>query len=484
MNILMIMADQFRADWMSCAGTDFVDTPNIDAIAKRGVRFKNAICNAPLCAPSRAAVAAGVYPNRLGVLGNYENFPIDRTTYYQLLRKNGYRVCAIGKTDLHKPHHFYGENGDLPMMYHLGFTDVIDTEGKMCACERRRRGIKVGSSETELHEFRDDGEIPFDILAGPYQKYLKGKGKLRDFASDYHDRLCDKPVWYSNASVLSSEDFHDGFIGKKSCEFLENVGVESPWHLFVSFVGPHDPWDAPQEYFDMYKDKCFPAPITDVSEDGKPDWVKKNRSFCSKDMGQEDMNKVKQHYAGMIKLIDDWVGKMLDTLDSRGLTDDTAIIFCSDHGEMLGDHGLFRKTFMYEGSLRVPLIVAHPQAEGGRTDDGLAEMVDLYPTILDIAGVDYLKSGLDGISLLPVLSGVKKLRRNYQFSVLDRTRMISDGKYKLIVSYNDLNELYDLENDPHELNNIISENPGIVLRLTALMEEINKEEGYYRHSLL
>ena len=465
MNILMIMADQFRADWFGCAGADFVDTPHIDAIAKRGVRFKNAVCNSPLCAPSRASIAAGVYPHRLGVMGNDENFPIDRTTYYQLLRKNGYRVGVIGKTDLHKPDHFYGREGDLPLMYHLGFTECDDTEGKMNAA--------MDVSKQRLHKYENDADIPDRILAGPYQRYLKEKGELARFAKDYYDRFNEKPVWYSDISALPSGDVHDSYIGQKSCEFLENVSDESPWHLFVSFVGPHDPWDAPSDYFDLYKDRQFPESIRSDGT-GKPERIKKMQSYQSKGISPQDANRVKQHYAGMIKLIDDWVGKMLAVLDRKGLRDNTAIIFCADHGEMMYDHGLFQKSVMYEGALRVPLIIALPSAMEGREDDSLAEMVDLFPTILDLTGTEYLKGSLDGKSLLPVLSGGEAVHRECQFSELSNTKMIFDGRYKLIESENDRSELYDLENDRSEINNLIEEMPALARGLRTKMKKISQ----------
>jgi len=287
MNILMIMADQFRPDWMGCAGTDYVHTPYIDGIARRGVRFPNAICNGPLCAPSRASIAAGVYPHRTGVMSNGENYPLDRTTYYQLLRKHGYRVSAIGKTDLHKPDHFYGENGDTPVMYHLGFTDICDTEGKMNAAFRRTQGHR---KDFAFHDYGGDKHIPEFELAGPYQRYLKGKGHLTEFSRDYNARLFDKPAWYSGESVLPAEDFHDSYIGKRACDYLQTVGDESPWHLFVSFVGPHDPWDAPAEYYERFKGKTFPAPPDDSME-GKPEWAKKKSQAASRGMAPEDFKR-------------------------------------------------------------------------------------------------------------------------------------------------------------------------------------------------
>ncbi|MCL2880757.1 MAG: sulfatase-like hydrolase/transferase [Treponema sp.] len=481
MNILLIMADQFRGDWMSCRGTDFVRTPHIDEIARGGVRFPGTVCNSPLCAPSRASIAAGVYPHRTGVMSNDKNFPTARNTYYRVLREHGYRVSVIGKSDLHKPDHFYGKNGDLPLMYHLGFTDSLDTEGKMNSC--KKRGC-LSEADCRFDTYSRDADIPEGLLAGPYQHYLREKGLLLDFSRDYYKRLFEKPVWHSGVSVLSADDCHDSFIGRNACEYLENVSDESPWHLFVSFAGPHDPWDAPKEYYERYKDVRFedfaqtapehgPA-LSGNSGKGKPGWVQRRIHAESEGMGAQDLLEVKRHYAAAISLIDDWIGKMLAVLDSRGLRDNTAIIFCSDHGEILGEHGLFTKSCMYEGALRVPLIMSVPGATGGRTENGMAELVDLYPSILDMAGIDFDKEGLDGISLLPVITGNEKIPRNFQYSELNNTRMISDGNYKLIDSLNDISELYDLKKDPCELSNILADNKAIARSLRKKMNEICK----------
>jgi arylsulfatase len=462
-NILMIMADQFRFDWLSCAGAEFIRTPHIDSIADQGVRFTNAVCNSPLCAPSRASFTAGLYPHRLGVLTNHENYPIDQPTIYQELRKSGYRVGVVGKTDLHKPEHFYGENGDRPLMYHLGFTDPHDTEGKMNAAMFKSAvaGVEAGVSDIEQ-----------ETLVGPYQKYLKSRGVLGKFVGDYQQRF-GVPVWYAKESALSSEDFHDSYIGRKSCEFLENVSTESPWHLFVSFVGPHDPWDAPRDYLQRFEKTQFPAPIVDPMLD-KPNWVKAKQKKHSHGMSGNDFDQVRQNYVGMIGLIDDWVGKILATLDRKGLRENTVIIFCADHGEMMGDHGLFQKSVMYEGAIKVPLIISHPELKTKVQNDSLVELVDLYPTMLDFAAISYDHDRLDGKSLLPLIAGKSTWNKEYVISELRNTRMVSDGRYKLIENCNDLDELYDLSNDSDELHNLINAEPAVVERLRTNMRKIRK----------
>lgn len=458
----MIMVDQFRADWLSCAGASCVRTPNIDRIAEIGIRFERASCNSPVCGPSRCSLTAGLYPHRLGNLENFVNYPAERPTYYQALRQAGYRVAIVGKSDLHKGDHFYGKNGDLPIMYHLGFTNPHETEGKMNAAFRRNELMNF-----EIAPDRDDH------IAGPYQSYLQDQGLLSAFVEDYRRRFAGWKYYNAWPSPLPAEHFHDSYIGRKSCEFLEQVSNETPWHLFVSFVGPHDPWDAPAEYVDAFADRSFPESIKDDLSD-KPEWIKNKAGKQTAGMTDEDLYRVKRHYGAAIKLIDDWVGKILDTLKQKRLSDRTVVIFCADHGEMMGDHGLFQKNTMYEGALRIPLIIADPRESNSGTSDALAELMDLHPTILDLAGVEYMQSSLDGKSLAPLMKSKEARHKSFQFSELNNCRMIFDGRYKLIENHNDINELYDLQEDPHELTNIVAGNREIAQQLMKRMANLRK----------
>lgn len=461
-NILMIMVDQFRADWLSCAGADFLPTPNIDRIAAQGIRFELAACNSPVCGPSRCSLAAGQYPHRLGNLENFVNYPNRQPTYYQALRQAGYRVGIVGKSDLHKGDHWYGLDGNLPLMFHLGFTDPHETEGKMNAAFRRN----------QLMNFELDPQEDAH-LAGPYQRYLRDLGLLGDFVDDYRGRFAGWSYWNASPSPLPADHFHDSYIGRKACEFLERTTAESPWHLFVSFVGPHDPWDAPVEYAEAYRPDAFPASIQDTLA-GKPEWVKKKAKKQTGDMSDEALHRVKRQYGAAIRLIDDWVGRILDTLERKGIAGETIIVFCADHGEMMGDHGLFQKSTMYEGALRIPLIIADPREERAGTSEALAELMDLHPTILEWAGARYAPDNLDARSLVPYLSGQAADHKPYQFSELNNTRMVFDGRYKLIENHNDIDELYDLQDDPQELRNVLQASPDIARRLRRTMLELRK----------
>lgn len=443
-NILFIMADQFRTRSLTGMG-DGIETPNIDRIRRQAMFFRQAACTAPLCTPSRASLATGKMPHRCGVVVHDAVLPLDEVTYYQLLRKAGYRVAVAGKTDLHKRDAYVGRDMPLPIMYHYGFTDPFEVEGKMnCAFITRDERNQI-------------------VAQGPYQCYLAQHDpkKLLDLNNDYIDYLKHKPKYYAAPSVLDAEEFLDAFIGRASCDFLEKVNDDAPWHFFASFAGPHNPWDPPKEELDRLGDKQYPPTPADDLE-GKPDWIKKRAAKQSKGITDELLGNTKRHYDGAIQVIDRYVGKMLDILERRGLTDNTIVIFSADHGEMMGEHRLFEKRTMYEGALRVPLLIHCPGMTGATESDCLASLIDVAPTILDFAKADYNKNEMDAVSLLPVLQGNNKPLRPVQQSELINTMMLYDGRYKWIRNYNDTDELYDLQNDPDELHNIMDQSPDII----------------------
>ena len=274
-----------------------------------------------------------------------------------------------------------------------------------------------------------------------------------------------KPRYYAQPSVLPDEVFLDTFIGEKSLEWLnEHDNTGAPWHLTVSFAGPHNPWDPPKEDYDAVGDTLWPDPIPNDME-GKPAWIRRRAAQQTGGMTQADLQQVKRCYAGSVRVIDRWIGKLLDWLETSGHKDDTIVIFCADHGELLGDHGLLEKSCMYEGCLRIPLLVHLPGMTQRRDSDALAELMDLAPTCLELAGADWNRREMDAVSLVPVLNGSTEPLRPVQRSELHNCTMLFDGRYKWIRSYNDTDELYDLETDPQELHNVINEHPEVLNRM-------------------
>jgi len=427
-NMLFIMADQHRHDHLGAAGADFVRTPHLDALARRGAHFAQCSTNAPVCAPARIALATGMQAVRTGCLDNNCYLPAEVPTVYQRLRDRGYRVGCVGKLDLAKPDPYNGRYGDRPRVFGWGFTHPEECEGKMHA----------GSSATPI---------------GPYTHHLAERGLLQAFHEDYQKR--GREGWVESCwdSVLPTDAFEDAYIGRRSTEWIDQIPDDYPWHMFVSFVGPHDPFDPPAEYGQKYRDAAMPPAIVDDLQ-GKPAWV----ASRSRGLSPEQVAITRRQYCAAIELIDDQVGSLIAALERRGWLDNTYVFYTSDHGEMLGDHGLYTKSLPYEGSLRVPLIAAGPGIEPRPTSQALVELIDLNPTVCELAGLDR-QPGIDGQSLGPVLRGEAKVHRSETVSGLRGFRCVRTAEHKLIESSTQGRELYDLVADPDELVNVADQHP-------------------------
>ena len=284
-NILLIMDDQHRFDYLGAAGASFVNTPNLDRLAARGTLFTQCASNAPVCAPARIGLASGQQPFRFGSLENTTFLPRSVTTYYQRLRDHGCRVGCVGKLDLAKPERYNGLRGDRPCTFGWGFTHPEECEGKMHAAV----------SDTPI---------------GPYTQYLHERGLLETFVDDYRRRRENGWVKDSRDSALPTDAFEDSYVGRRAARWIETVPDDFPWHLFVSFVGPHDPFDPPAEYAERYRSATMPPPIEPHPE-GKPD------SYSKKQRGlePEEVAVTRRQYCAEIELIDRQVGEILDALE-------------------------------------------------------------------------------------------------------------------------------------------------------------------------
>lgn len=446
-NLLLIMADQFRHDYLGSAGAAFVRTPNLDRLASRGVRITQCTTNNPICAPARIGLAAGLQPVRVGSLDNNSYLPASVPTYYQRLRDAGYRVGCVGKLDLAKPDPYNGWNGDRPCIFGWGFTHPEECEGKMHA----------GTSPTPI---------------GPYTRHLHERGLLETFFQDYEKR---RKVGYVNAmwdSALPTDAFEDAYIGRRAAEWIASARDDFPWHYFVSFVGPHDPFDPPAEYADRYRKAEMPAAILDSFEN-------KPRSHARKPLDPAEVAVARRQYCAAIELIDEYIGRILEALDRRGMTENTYILFCSDHGEMLGDHGRYTKCSAYEASLRVPLLAAGPGIAGGRTSDAMVELIDVNPTLCELAGLPP-QENIDARSIAGLLCGREPAHRTETVAEYRTFRCIRTERYKLVENHGDIKELYDLEHDPRELCNLASQEKKLVGDLTRRMHS-RFMEGKWRH---
>ena len=320
-NLLFLFPDQWRYDWLGTNPAVAVRTPNVDALAARGVRFERAVCASPLCAPSRACLAAGVEYDACGVRGNGEDYPLDKPTYYRMLRDAGYHVLGCGKFDLHKATEDWGLDGKR-LLDEWGFSGGIDNAGKFDA-------IRSGATE------------PRD----PYMAYLHAQGLAETHIADFAKRRGLESFSNTEPTPLPDPAYCDNWIAERGLELLREAPADRPWHLQVNFTGPHDPLDATAKMLEGWRDvDRFPE-------------ANRNTQFPA-----AKHREMRQNYSAMCTNIDAWVGRFLEEVERRGELENTLVVFSSDHGEMLGDHDRWRKNVPYQPSAGVPFLMRSPSS--------------------------------------------------------------------------------------------------------------------------
>lgn len=453
MNILLLFPDQWRPDWLGFLGKVPVRTPHLDSLARRGISFSHAVCPSPVCSPSRACLSLGCEYDACPVPDVDYDLPEQSDTFYKRLRSSGYHVMGCGKFDLAKAASDWTRDGRHPrpgMISRLedwGFSDGIDNAGKIDGVEEYQKGN-----------------------ACPYMDFLEQHNLAQVHVADFcARRQSPEPSSFTNTfpTPLPDDFYGDNYIGRNALHLLRNAPRNKPWFLQVNFNGPHDPLDVTASMQEKWRDIDFPLPI------GGPGSLPEN-------IHQE----IRRNYAAMLENIDSWIGRFIEELRQMGQLDDTLIVFSSDHGEMLGDHGCWRKVVPYTPSVGVPLVIAGPQVLEGRTISAPVTLIDLARTFLEAANAGRTTLGTSK-SLWPVLRGEAEGNRDFVLSGLRGWRMVSDGRYKWISGYRprpgvpqkSLREegpvpdlLFDEQNDPHEMNDIAPENPGICSHLREIFE--------------
>lgn len=424
MNILYLLADQMRYDALACNGAPICRTPNLDTLAANGVRFTSAYTSNALCSPARASILTGLYPHNHGQLANTGNFNgvfdrcmRDRETYFSHLKAEGYQTGYIGKLHLEK-----------------------DGDGSFW-------GIDYWHSSSDFHRELCEQGIDYDFGVHEVQPLEWGK---------------DAP--FCGSSVLDAGQHHDAWVANRTIDMLEQFREGSPFAICASFHGPHFPYAVPKPYDSMYDPEDVPRWVNfDETFDYKPIVQQKElMRWNTSHLTWRDWQKVIAVNWGYCTFIDEQVGRVIRALKELGLYENTAIVFTSDHGDMLGSHRLFNKGFnMYEEAYHIPCIMRVPGHSGVKDCSAFVSLIDLMPTFLDIAGIQP-PDGIDGRSVLPLLDsgGVPGWREcllaefNGYESTLLTMRMVRKEKWKYIYNPFAEDELYDLDSDPGELRNL------------------------------
>ncbi|MBV9603723.1 MAG: choline-sulfatase [Solirubrobacterales bacterium] len=430
-NVLLIMVDQLAAQWLPAYGHGVVRAPVLDGLADRGAVFDAAYCASPLCAPSRAALMCGRRASELGVYDNAAELPASVPTLAHHLRAAGYHTCLSGKM------HFVGPD--------------------------------------QLHGFEQ--RLTTDV----YPATL-------DWTPDWTRPVADRLPWYHSveavltpgrtaASMQTDYDDEVAFHAVRHVRELARSGRDRPFLLVVSFTNPHDPWEVPPRYWDLYDPDSISLPAVPLMpfEEADPHSRRLRQMSAIDEAGltDEQILLARHGYYAAISYVDERIGEVLSALRDAGLSENTVIVFTADHGEFLGERGLWYKMSFLEPSARVPLFVSGPGVAPGHRVTAPMSLVDLVPTLCELTGVDSGGVRTDGASLASLLADgpagehVPVVCEHHAEGVNAPAAMIRSGRWKLIVCRDDPDQLYDLADDPLELTNLAGdpEHAGAVERL-------------------
>ncbi|MDF1816807.1 MAG: sulfatase [Verrucomicrobiales bacterium] len=438
-NILFIISDDLTATALGSYGNKVCQTPNLDRLAAEGVQFDNAYCQYPVCGASRASFMSGLYPETNGVLGNVKALGSYKTVNPELadhpsiggfLRRNGYISTRVSK------------------IYHMGVPGGIEAgEPGGDEPDSWDRAYDIWGPETG-----SPGE--FTNLS-PALKHWGGAFVRVVVPNDRSASQTDELATNQAIAILENRALH-----RNETNFLK---PGEPLFLAVGLVRPHVPLVAPQKHFDLYpKEKITlpEVPEGDLLDVPKPNRAKANsRSYK---MTTEQATEALAAYYASVTYMDEQVGRLLDTLDRLEMAENTVVIFISDHGWLLGEHGCWQKSNLFDPACRVPLIIRAPgyESSAGKKSSKLTELIDLYPTMAELAGLaDQTPSILEGQSLVPLLQDPEKAewQRSAAYTVMGKRkavhRTIKTKQYRYSIYHDGEEELYDHQADPEEFTN-------------------------------
>jgi arylsulfatase len=461
-NIVLVLSDQHRADMLGCAGDPSVLTPAIDALAASGVRFSRVSCQGPLCMPSRASFITERYVRDHGVYTNWSEIAATWPTYLWCLREAGYHTALLGKAHLYRDEQTGARHVD-ELAYRLkalGFCEVVETGDKF-----------LGDVATRYSD-----HLAAQGLLGTYRRFMAersyhGEGETGRNATK------SVPMWDATPIPLPLPSYVDVWHGALAVEWISSYRRNQPFFLFVGFPGPHDPWDAPQEARERYRDVeiSMPTSINRPELEGTGRYRALLESFLwlsdSATLTADAIRGMRRSYAADITLIDQAVGSMLAALEARSLLENTWFIYTTDHGEMAGSHGLLSKCVLYEPAVRVPLVIRPPGGCAPRVVESLVEQFDLAATVREIAGAPPLL-GSEGRSLLAALERREIAPRSVAVSENWGFASFETNRYRLVVDEDAGTpcQLFDLDADPAEDVNLLRD-PAMSAVVEELMDE-------------
>lgn len=434
-NILFFLSDQHSVKFISSNGNRVVNTPNLDRLIKEGTYFENAYCQNPLCVPSRSSLLSGKYSKNLGIYENRHIMESNTQTLSRVLSEAGYQTCVIGKT------HFNGEQ-------YQGYQQR--PYGDLYGQGHQPEYIRTGKEKSE------SGLEDILINSGP----------------------TNIPLPMTQTEICVSETV-------KWLQTYADKSYEKPFFLSVNFDKPHFPYRPPAKFFNKYKDRVTLSNYPDdYANKMAVEFVKKafeiNGAWDHYGKNKEIHKKALASYYGCVEWVDDAVGRILDSLEFLGLSENTIVIYSSDHGEMAGEKGAWQKTVFFDCSAKVPLIIKWPDnIKAGVKSQALVGLIDLFPTLCEFSDVK-TPSDCDGISLVNHLIDKKPIDRQQIFceSVVLKVPehagcMIRTDRFKYNYYLIGKHELYDLKADPEEENNLISDSfyQGIAEKLRKQIEE-------------
>jgi choline-sulfatase len=419
-NILILMVDQLNGTLFPDGPAPFLKTPNLSALANRSVRFVNSYTASPLCAPARASFMSGQLPTRTRVYDNAAEFTSDTPTYAHHLRRAGYYTCLSGKMHFVGPDQLHGFEERLTTDIYpadFGWTPDYTKPGERIDWWYHNLGSVTGAGVAEI-----TNQLEYD----------------------------DEVAYHATRKIYDLARGHDA----------------RPWCLTVSFTHPHDPYVARRRFWDLY-DGCpeldpTVAPIPFEKQDPHSQRLMQACDYTAFPIEDEHVRRARRGYFANISYVDEKIGEILDVLERTRQADNTIIVFLSDHGDMLGERGMWFKMSFFEGSARVPLMIAAPGLKAGRIDTPVSAL-DVLPTLAELAGVDLagVMPWTDGVSLVDVAAG-KSVRGAVPMEYAAEGSYaplvgLREGRYKLVLCDLDPPQLFDLEADSHELNDLAAD---------------------------